>query len=79
MSGHGPNDLRAADAGILELSESGLQRVERAGANVAEHDADRPYGQNPEVTAAMRRARVRPGNVLGGNDSGCIVRHQCLT
>ncbi len=53
---HDADDLTDAEAGVLEMAERGLQRVERAGADVAEHDADRAQRQEPEIAGGVRSA-----------------------
>ena len=44
-----PTTWPTAEAGVLEVAERGLQRVERAGADVAEHDADGAQRQKPKI------------------------------
>ena len=45
--------LRGAERGAFELAKRGLQRVEGARADIAEHDADRAERQDPETVARM--------------------------
>ena len=49
--------VRSARGPSPELAERGLQRVERAGADVAEHDADRAQREDPELPPECRRRR----------------------
>ena len=66
---HDADDLTNAEAGILEMAERGLQRVERAGADVAEHDADRAQRQEPEIAGGVRSA-PRAVTVVRRRDGG---------
>ena len=56
MSETTPITSRRSERGALELAERGLQRVERARADVAEHDADRAERENPETPGRMGEA-----------------------
>ncbi len=71
----GADHLTLADIGVLELAERRLQRIERAGADVAEHDAERAQRQNPELAGAVPRVIVMVERVRGGNGPGEIMRH----
>ncbi len=47
------DDLGRPQRGALELAERGLKGVERARADVAEHDADRAEREHPELSRRM--------------------------
>ena len=49
--------LVGAEARAFELAERGLQRVEGARADVAEHDADRAEREDPEAARAPGQPR----------------------
>ena len=52
------DDLGRPQRGALELTERGLQRVERARADVAENDADRAERQHPGIPGRMRQVAL---------------------
>ena len=74
---HDADDLADAEAVALEILERGSQRIERAGADVAEHDADGAERQQPEIAGGVRRpahaVAVVRGREAGGRE---ILRHE---